>query len=254
MKTSIRLASSSLATALLLLSTAAAVRAEVISVDFNNLSGTPPFALVGQTSDDALRPWAATNGSGLQVTAGDLTVEVPAWSKQGGTAQSASGSERAATTAALRSRWTTRQMGTNFWFSFLFRQPGPDARVGLTVNNSLRVVAVGSSLLVTSGEGKAITGLKLDKTHMVVGCIGIDTERYAPDKVQVWVDPADLNSLDSHKGKYSVFSANYFYDAGITHLGVESYSEPKCEGGTIDSIVIAPSLDEVKAALTGKAP
>ena len=144
-------------------------------------------------------------------------------------------------------------MGNTFWFSFLFRQPGPGARVGLTINNALRVIAVGSSVQVSGAKGKSIPGLELGKTHMVVGCIEIDAAPSAPDTIWVWADP-DLNSLDTREGKYSTFSANFFYDAGIKSLGVESYGEPQGEGGTIDRIVLATSLDELITALTKTAP
>jgi hypothetical protein len=232
-----------------LISSAPSGRAKVISIDFNNFAGKPPFSLVGQSSDVALKPWTSS-GAGLQVGAGDLTISyMPALSKQDGRPLSVSGNQRRITNAALKSQWSTKKMGDTFWFSFLFQQPDAKARVGLVINNSLRVVALGSSLIVTSAKGEPIQGLTVGEPHLIVGCIKIDPAPRSPDTVHLWANPMELDSLYALKVGSTSYSGNLFHGGGIISIGIESYSDPQGKGGTIDRILVATSLDELKAAL-----
>jgi hypothetical protein len=232
-----------------LISSAPSGRAKVISIDFNNFAGTPPFPLVGQSSDVALKPWTS-NGAGLEVGAGDLTVSyMPGLSKQAGTPLSVSGNQRGITNAALKSQWSTKQMGDTFWFSFLFQQPDASARVCLNINNSLRVVSIGASLIVASAKGEPIQGLTVGKPHLIVGCIKIDPAPNSPDTVRLWANPVELDSLDALKVGSTSYSGNLFHGGGIISIGIESYAEPQGKGGTIDRILVATSLNELKAAL-----
>jgi hypothetical protein len=220
---------------------------EVLRVDFNDLTGGTPSQLVGQQSSELLGAWQS-EGEGPSVQAGDLESPAPFKSKQSGTPQSISGIEPNSAKAKLLSRWSTAAHGTTFWFSFLFRQPDASSRCGINLNG-MRVVAIGGSVMITSGNAKPISGLELGTTHLVVGKVAIDPAKGAIDTISLWVDPTDLDNLEASADKHSVFTGSFFHEGGIIEIGVESYSDGGTSGGQIEQIIVTPDLSEMRQSL-----
>lgn len=225
--------------------------ANVLVIDFNDLQDPVPAVLAGQGGNENLLPWESDDLA-LKVVAGDLTAPAMSLAPQSGTPQSASGDSPAPATARLVSRWNTDQFGKTFWFAFLFHQPSENTRVGLNLNGA-RIIAVGSSLLVTSATGSPVRDLALAETHLVVGRLDIDTADSAEDTIQLWVDPTDITGLDKASDEATTFLINAFFNGGIISVGIESYSEYEGEsGGIIDNIIVATSLKELTSALLPK--
>lgn len=226
-----------------------AARGEVLILDFNDISGETPLEIAGTANNENLGAWTSDD-SELVVVAGDLHRDtLPPLSDQVGTPQSIIGRSPAAVTAQLLNRWTTAAHGNTFWFAFLFKNDDAAMRAAINLN-SLRIVAFGNAVFIAGAEDAALGPLPLGEAHLVVGRIDIDQAEAAPDLIEIWVDPADLENIPSSAAATSTFEANHFYDQGIYSVGLESYSENGNIGGTLDRVVIGTSLEEIVAGLT----
>jgi len=253
---------------LTLLAITTSAPAALVIADFNdNTAGqlshaTPGSGQAGGTGFDPAANNTWGNTGTIDAISGDLSAPVSTnynLTQGAGGALSAQGDFTAGRQATRALDFT---LSGDVWFSFLLNQPTTNSRGGITFNQNgfspaePRIVATGADLRISLATiqppgGGANGVFTFGRTALVLGRLSIDL---AGDEVlDVWVDPnvsGGIGGLGAPSTSLTQQSTSL--DAGITRLGIQSYSSDN-QGGIVDAIRLSddPSADQAFADVTG---
>lgn len=238
------------------------VRAAIISEDFSYAS-SPLMNLSGGSGFNGA--WGASTG------ASQLTSRVRAVS---GSDLSYSGGGYNITQAGSGyafcdynqfrgiNRYTASDLTGDVWFSALLQVASSSDHIGVQFNNHARPTYTGSDYAAgpymielsgtnlnvfynsTSVSTIAVTDATLSQTHLLLGKWTVDNTAGANDRLQVWLDPADLTSLGTPV--FDAATANLgdnLYLVGIFGSGSSNVSANTINKGFVDAIRVADGTD-----------
>lgn len=250
-------------------------RAATIAIDFNGISGTPPFVIAGTSESGSGAGTFGVNDSPAlnyqKVVAGDLTYTgLPAQSGTGKSFACSTGTGPAASDNATTMAWVPliAPMAGTIWYSYLGKL-GASAgdtglRLGVTFNQSTATnvastssdatsfLVGGSTFRLRSGGTNVMTNgsVAANTTYLVLGRItlgagGADdtiTQWINPDLTAIGANPTDVvldaNSLLANKLTASTFN---FASNQISSLGLLSYGSGTSNLPYIDRIRLSNS-------------
>ena len=163
-------------------------------------------------------------------------------------------------------RQTTRALDFTLtgdvWFSFLRNQPTANSRGGITFNQNgsspgdPRIVATGADVRIGIATiqppgGGANGVITIGTSALVLGRLSIDP--LGDEVLDVWIDPdvaGGIGGLGAPSTSLTQQSASL--DAGITRLGLQSYSSDN-QGGIVDAVRVSDdsNANQAFADVTG---
>ena len=154
-------------------------------------------------------------------------------------------------------------VGSTVWFSFLLNQPTENSRGGITFNQNgsspgdPRIVATGGDLrlglaTIQPPGGGANGVITIGETALVLGRLTIDTLG-GEETLDVWINPDVSNGEAGLPAPTNTLTQEApTFDAGISRLGVQTYSSDGL-GGIVDALIVSdePNAFEIVAPSGG---